>query len=285
MKDSCFVMMFTRFIRGRVLFCSTSKDGKTWTSGKEIAAIGGHNQVTNVYGNKLFSAFTYFPGRSGDKQTNIYLLQTEDLGKTWKTIDNKIISTPLTDSNNIALIKDYESENKLVYIKDLNFDQEGNPVILAITSKDFRPGPGGDPREWIVVHWKDNKWNFTKVCQSFHNHDMGSLYINGPEWKIIGSTEPGPIKYGEGGEIALWTSNDEGMNWVKANDITAGSLKNNSFPRRPLNVNKKFYSFWADGDADKISESRIFFTDESCKKVWVLPYHMVQDFEKPARIK
>ena len=37
------------------------------------------------------------------------------------------------DVHSEALIKDYESEEKLVYINDLNFDSEGNPVILELS--------------------------------------------------------------------------------------------------------------------------------------------------------
>ncbi len=113
--------------------------------------MGGHHQVTNAFGNRLSSVFSYFPEGNLDRRTNLYYVHTEDFGKTWKTIDNKVLTTPITDIHSEALVKDYESENKLVYIKDLNFDSEGNPVILLLTTHDFRPGPSGDPREWIVI--------------------------------------------------------------------------------------------------------------------------------------
>ena len=71
---------------------------------------------------------------------------------------------------------------------------------------------------------------------------MGSLYITEDEWRIIGPTEPGPQKYGTGGEIALWISNDEGTNWRKAVNITANSVCNNSYARRPVNAQKDFYA-------------------------------------------
>ncbi len=284
-KDSCFLLMYTKVMRGRELYSSSSTDGKSWSVSKKLAGMGGHFQISNVYGNKLVSVFNYFPGGNLDKRTNLYLLQTDDIGKTWKTVDNKIVKTPLMEVQNEAIIKDYESEKKLVYINDLNFDSEGNPVILAIISRDFRPGPAGDPREWMIIHWKDNKWNFNKVCESPHNYDMGSLYITKGEWRIIGPTEPGPEKNGTGGEMALWISNDEGTSWRKAFNITANSIRNNSFARRPVNAQKDFYCYWADGDADKLSVSQLYFTNEKCNRVWVLPYKMKKDFEKPVRIK
>jgi hypothetical protein len=280
-----FLYLFTKYTNGRELYWSTSRDGETWSPERKLAGMGGHYQVTNMTGHKLVSVFNYHPGGNVDKRTNIYAVQTEDMGNSWKTIDGKPVEIPLSDPHNIALIKDFEAEHKLVYINDLNFDSDGNPVILAIISRDFRPGPQGNPREWMIIHWKNNKWNFHKVCESGHNYDMGSLYIEKDCWKIIGPTETGPQKYGTGGEIALWTSQDEGLTWRKISDLTQHSLRNNSYVRRPLNASSEFYSFWADGDADKLSESHLWFSDKDGKKVWELPYEMENEFMKPVRKK
>lgn len=279
-----FLYLFTKYTNGRELYWNTSTDGMTWAADQKLAGLGGHYQVTNMRGNKLVSVFNYHPGGNVDKRTNIYAVQTEDMGKTWKTIDGKSINTPLTDIHNEALIRDYESEKKLVYINDLNFDKDGNPVILAIISNDFRPGPDGDPREWTIIHWKDGKWNFHKVCTSTHNYDMGSLYIDKGYWTIIGPTEAGPQHYGAGGEIAYWTSNDDGVTWKKEKALTSGSSRNNSYVRRPLNADKAFYAFWADGDADKLSESHLYFSDKK-GNVYELPYVMQTEFSKPQKIK
>jgi hypothetical protein len=220
-----------------------------------------------------------------DKRTNIYLAQTEDMGKTWTTIDGQTLKTPLSEIKSPALVHDYESEGKTVYLNDVNFDQAGNPVILAVVSNDFRPGPKGDPREWTIIQWKNGKWNFTKVCVSTHNYDMGSLYIDKKLWRIVGPTETGPQKYGTGGEMAVWESADEGISWKKVRDITRNSLLNHSYARRPLNVHPDFYAFWADGHADQFSESRLYFTNQKGDKTWVLPYDMKDEFAKPEPVK
>ncbi len=285
MNDSCFMLMHTKVTRGREIYWTSSPDGNSWMPSQKLAGMGGHHQVTNIFGNKLVSVFSYFPGGDMDKRTNLYLVQTEDFGKTWKTIDNKILTTPITDIHSEALIKDYESEKKLVYIKDLNFDAEGNPVILVLTTHDFHPGPSGDPREWMVIHRVDNNWIFSKVCESHHNYDMGSLYTEGNEWKIIAPTQSGPQENRTGGEIELWTSTDYGVKWVKTKDVTSNSKWNNSYVRRPVNAHKDFYALWTDGDAEQISESRLYFTNEKCDRVWVLPYEMKKEFEKPKRIR
>jgi hypothetical protein len=283
-KGDGFLYLFTKYTKGRELYWTTSSDGKTWSADQKLAGLGGHYQVTNMTGKKLVSVFNYHPGGDVDKRTNIYAVQTEDMGKTWKTIDGKIIQPPLSDIKNPALIRDYEAEKKLVYINDLNFDSEGNPVILAIISNDFKPGPKGDPREWTIIHWKNGTWNFSKVCTSTHNYDMGSLYIEKNGWKIIGPTEAGPQKYGTGGEIAVWTSTDEGKTWKKEKQLTTNSLRNNSYVRRPLNASNDFYAYWADGDADKLSESHLYFADIK-GNVFELPYEMKEGDEKPVILK
>jgi hypothetical protein len=131
-------------------------------------------------------------------------------------------------------------------------------------------------------HWKNGKWNFHKVCESTHNYDMGSLYIDNDRWQIIGPTETGPQKFGTGGEMALWESKDEGATWKKIKSLTQNSLRNHSYARRPLLANNDFYGFWADGNADKFSESKLYFCNKK-GDVWTLPYNMEQDFEKPVR--
>lgn len=280
-----FFHLFTKYTKGRELYWSTSADGRTWAPDQKLAGMGGHYQLSNTHGNKVVSVFNYHPGGDVNKRTNIYAVQSDDMGKTWRTIDGKTVQPPLKEIHGQALVYDYEAEGKLVYLNDLNFDSEGNPVILAVVSKDHAPGPKGDPREWTIVHWKNGQWNYRKVCQSTHNYDMGSLYIDGKTWRIIGPTEAGPQRTGTGGEMALWESNDEGKTWSKSRNVTRNSARNHSYARRPVNVHPEFYSFWADGNADQFSESKLYFTNQKGEKVWVLPYEMNEEFAKPERLK
>lgn len=284
-NDRGFLLMHSRLKNGMEICYSSSTDGRTWSESKKLACMGGSYQVSDVYRNKLVTIFNYHPGGDIDKRTNLYLLQTDDFGKTWKTIENKVVNIPLMNAGNEALVRDFESEGKLVYLSDLNFDREGNPVILVILSRDSNPGPAGGAREWMVINRKDNKWNFSKVCESSHNYDMGSLYITDSVWRIIGPTESGPRKYRTGGEIALWVSRNEGVNWEKECDITLNSTGNNSFVRRPVNTDKDFAALWTDGDPDKFSKSYLYFTDMKCNKVWSFPYEMKREHEKPVRVR
>jgi hypothetical protein len=284
-KDYGFMLLYSKATRGLELYFSSSIDGVEWTDSQKLAGMGGHFQISEMFGHKLVTVFNYTPAGDRDKRTNLYLLQTEDMGKTWMTADNRVIATPLADVKNEALIRDYEAEGKLVYISDLNFDKDGNPVILVVLSNSHEPGPEAGAREWVVISRRDQKWNFNKVCESTHNYDMGSLFISDKEWRIIGPTEPGPRLYGTGGEVALWNSTDNGIQWVKAHNITLKSVYNNSFVRRPVNAQKEFYALWTDGNTEQLSKSCLYFTNEKCNRVYILPYEMKKEQEKPLRIK
>ena len=51
-----------------------------------------------------------------------------------------------------------------------------------------------------------------------------------------------------------------------------------------MNAEKDFYSFWADGDADKFSESHLYFSNMKGDKVWELPYRMDREYMKPVLV-
>lgn len=280
-----FLRMFTRYTNGRELYWSTSQDGKSWKLARKLASMGGQYQLSGMHNGKLVTSFVYLKGDNADTRTNLYVLQSDDMGETWKTMDGTTVKTPLTDIQNEALVKDFEAEEKLVYMNDLNFDQNGNPVILAIVSNHYQPGPKGDPREWQIFHWENGVWNISKVLESTHNYDVGSLYINGDRWEIIGPTEAGPQQYGTGGEVALWVSKNNGKDWKKKRTLTKNSPRNHSYVRRPLNAHSAFYAFWADGNADELSKSKLYFTNKKGNKVWELPYKMDGDFAKPKRLR
>jgi len=283
-----FVNLFTQYAPGthfRELWWSTSFDGVNWSYNQKLAAIFGHYQVSNQLGNRLVTAFNYHVDGHADKRTNVYFLQTEDMGLTWKSVDGQLLETPVTNVEGPALVYDYEDEGKLVYLQDINFDAEGNPIILVLVSSHFQPGPKGQPREWVVFHWKDNRWISHTVCTSTHNYDVGSLYVDDNKWFVVGPSGTGPQEWGAGGEMALWRSRNEGTNWKKVRDITNNSRFNHSYARRPVNVHPDFYAFWADGNPDEFSRSSLYFTNRKGNRVWRLPYHMDEDYQKPLRVK
>ena len=115
-----------------------------------------------------------------------------------------------------------------------------------------------------------------------NNYDHGSLYIEADgTWRVIGPTETGPQAYNPGGEMVMWTSNDEGQTWNKIKQLTHDSKFNHTFARRPLNANPEFYALWADGDGRAPSTSSLYFSNQRGDHVWRLPTKMQGEFSKP----
>jgi hypothetical protein len=278
-----FLFLHTRYADGRNLFWMTSSNGVNWSEPSKLVKIDmGDYQISWPNGGKLATAFDFHPKPLGlNGRANLYYLETSDMGKTWKTVDGKIVQPPLTTTNNPALVYDSRAENLLVYLKDINFDAHGHPVILFLTSKGFEPGPANNPRIWKTAHWNGGKWIFHEVTTSLNNYDHGSLYVEKNRWRIIGPTERGPQPYNPGGEMAMWTSADEGATWKMEKQLTRNSPRNHNYARRPLNARPDFYALWADGNGRAPSESNLYFTDQKGTHVWRLPAKMQSDFAKP----
>lgn len=119
---------------------------------------------------------------------------------------------------------------------------------------------------------------------SDHNYDMGSLMIeaNGV-WRVVAPTETGPQAFNTGGEVVMWASRDQGRHWSREKQLTQHSLKNHSYPRRPVNGHPGFYAFWADGNGRKPSSSALYFSDQA-GNVFRLPVKMNRPMMKPEKI-
>jgi len=196
------------------------------------------------------------------------------------------LTLPLVEVRNPALVHDYESEKRLVYLKDLGFDGQRRPVILFLTSGHYASGPAGDPRIWHTARWTGQQWLIREVCRSDHNYDFGSLYLESDgTWRLIAPTEPGPQPYNPGGEVAMWISRDQGATWTKLKQLTHQSPYNHTYVRRPVHAHPDFYALWADGDTRKPSASRLYFTDRDGSHVWQLPDHMEGDSAKPIPVR
>ena len=276
-----FLHCFTQYTNGRELYFRTSPDGRAWGPTRKLAGFGGHYQVTCRRGARLVTAFNWHPGGNVDKRTNLYYLETDDVGRTWRTAAGEAVTLPLDAVANPALVRDYHRDGRNVYMKDIGLDAAGRPVILVVTSGGHRPGPAAGPREWTVAHWTGDAWALHTVAESDHNYDMGSLYIEGDLWRVLGPTDPGPQPWGTGGEMVLWESRDAGAAWRKVRAVTAGSARNHAYARRPVDAHPDFYAFWADGNPFELSESHLYFTNRAGDHVWRLPAKMTEEFAKP----
>ena len=285
-----FLHLFTKYSGVRELYYESSPDGMQWSEDRKLAGIregsdeqGGHYQMSNRLGDKVVTFFNWHPNGDVDRRTNLYYLQTTDLGNTWTTVDGQEVSLPLTEVDDAARIRDYYSQGKNVYLKDVNFDENGNPVGLYISSGGHEPGPDNDPREWHVIRWNGSQWEDQVVATSDHNYDMGSLFIRGDEWMVIAPTENSPQRYGGGGEVVIWKSSDQGQHWNNATQITRQSERNHNYIRRVVNGEDPFFYFWADGNPDSLSRSEMYFGD-SQGNYWQLPYTMETDEAQPEKM-
>jgi len=280
-----FLCFFTRYKypADRTICFMTSRDGVRWSQWLRLAAIEkGHYQISAVGRDKAGTAFNFHPKEKGlNWRTNLYYIETSDLGKTWQTVDGQKLRLPVMDANNPALVHDYRAEGLRVYLKDITFDRLEKPVILFLTSRGYECGPKNDPRTWTTARWSGKEWQVRPAFVSDNNYDMGSLYIEDDgAWRIIGPTETGPQPYNTGGEMAMWTSEDLGRTWKKVKQLTEGSVYNHTYARRPVNAHPDFYAFWADGHGRKPSPSSLYFCDKE-GNVRALPREMAVDSIRP----
>ena len=244
-----FFHTYTRYTPGRELYYRTSPDGLAWSDEKKLAGLEGHYQTSERVGDRLITAFNRHPGRNVDRRTDLYYMESADMGETWTTADGTVLTTPLTSADCPARIRNYSSnpdpaDNALVYIHDTAADADGRPVILYLTAKDHRPGPNGAPRTWMIARWTGGKWLFHPVSTSTHNYDTGSLHIGEDgTWQVIGPLGVGPQKWGAGGEIEQWTSTDQGATWAKQRAVTRNSPRNHGYARRPRNAGRPPHRF------------------------------------------
>ncbi|HNR30475.1 MAG TPA: BNR-4 repeat-containing protein [Candidatus Hydrogenedentes bacterium] len=287
LPDGGFLFLHTWYQGGRGLYWMTSPDGRAWSERRVLAHIAqGHYQISWPCGHRVGTAFNYHPQDLGlNFRTNVYYVETVDMGKTWTTVDGRVLDTPLTTVDNPALVHDYESEGLKVYMCDVNYDAEQHPILLYLVSKGWEPGPENGPRTWHTAHWTGAAWAIHRLTDSDNNYDMGSLYVEpGGLWRVIAPTETGPQPYNPGGEVAMWTSSDAGATWTKARQLTANSEYNHTYVRRPVNAHPGFYAFWADGHGRRPSESRLYFYSLESDTVYRLPFSITGETAEPEAV-
>jgi len=282
-----FVAFFTHYSNpaDRTSMFMHSADGLAWSKWQRLAAIEkGHYQISAARDHKAACAFNYHPAPKGlNWRTNLYYMATMDAGKTWQTAAGQRLSLPITKPQSAALVHDYEADQRLVYLKDLRLDGQGHPVILYITSKGFQSGPGNNPRRWKIARWNGEQWLRHRITTSDNNYDMGSLYIEGKVWRVIGPTQAGPQAWNPGGEMVMWTSRNRGETWLPARQLTSKSQRNHTYARRPVNAHPDFFALWADGHGRQPSKSQLYFSNRS-GQVFLLPPRMTEKFARPILI-
>jgi hypothetical protein len=273
-----FIHLFTKYTGIRELYFETSKDGIKWSEDQKLAGIkakgeahGGHYQVSAVHDGKGMTFFNRHIEGSADKRTDLYYLESKDLGKTWQAADGVDQNIPLAEVAQGQVV-DYNKDKKYVYLKDMTVDGNGNPMCLYVVSNSHEPGPDFGPREWKLTHWTGTTWETHHITTSDHNYDMGSIYVEDNSWKIIAPLSPGAKPHQAGGDIEVWSSSDRGRTWAKENELTKNSRFNHTYVRRPENAQGDFKAFWADGDPTRFSQSRLYYLGKD-GSVRQMPYH------------
>ncbi len=287
LPEGGFCFLHTRYGGGRRLYCQRSSDGRSWGESVLLAAIeSGHYQVSGQRGEKIGTAFNFHPQEVGlNARTNLYYLETRDGGETWTNARGERVTLPVVVKDNAALVHEYQSNGRLVYLKTVQFTPAGHPVILYLTSGGFEAGPKNDPRTWKTAHWTGAEWVVRDVTTSTHNYDFGAMYLEADDrWRLIAPTEPGPQPTSAGGEVVMWISRDQGESWTQVKQLTKDSPRNHTYVRQPLDAHPDFYAFWADGHGLEKSESRLYFCDRD-GRVWQLPTKMTGETAKPLRVK
>ncbi len=286
-----FLHLFTKYTGVRELYWEQSRDGRQWSDDRKLAGIreagdsrGGHYQVSARDGVHAGTFFNRHPNGSVDRRTDLYYLQTDDNGSTWSSVDGRELVTPLVEVENPARVFDYASQGRNVYLKDMGFDRDGNPVLLYLTSGGHQPGPPNAPRRFKAASWDGGQWKTSEICETDHNYDMGSLYLSEDRWVAWLPSLPGTHADHAGGEVSIWESRDRGVSWSMTRQVTRQSPLNHNYARRPVDASDPFYCFWADGDPTGLSESRLYFAESSGERVWRLPYEMSGEFGRPERV-
>lgn len=268
------LLLHTRYKGGRVLHAMNSPDGMNWSEPRALAHIDeGHYQVSQVYGNRIATAFNFHPqGKGLNHRTNVYYMESSDAGHTWSNVHGQELSVPLIEVDNPALVADFASKGQLCYMRCVRFTSQGQPVILFVKSGGYQSGPQNDPRQFMTAHWTGTEWEIRQAMKCDNNYDFADLEIREDGiWQISGATQEGPQAYNTGGEIAIWHSHDEGASWQFVKQLTMQSTYNHNFPRKPENAHRDFYLLWADGHARQLSDSVLYFTDRDGTAIWKLP--------------
>lgn len=257
---------------------SGSGDAIVWnetsTSDTRLMDFGGHYAISRRRGEKTGIVANWHNGGL-DHRTNLYYLESTDFGATWTTANGTTLPGALTSSSNPALVHTFNSNDELVYVKSLDFDANGKPVILFVTvpdgdnvGHDAGPHSGGGydaiagRRKVRTAHYNGSSWDIREVTTTDHNYDHGEIWVDDEgNWHVLGAFVDGPQEWGCGGDIALYSSGDQGATWTLDKQLTSAESLNMTYPRLVEDADDGFFALWADGDGwgEATSHSSLYF--------------------------
>lgn len=143
-------------------------------------------------------------------------------------------------------------------------------MISYIKSKGPNPGIEDGPHEYNTIAFSGINWREDTLATVDHNYDFGSLYFEQNKWMTIAPTGNYPYEFNTGGELEIWEKSNYLSKWTKKKRLTTVSDNNHSYPRKPINYNRDFMAFWADGNPREPSASRLHFSNYA-GEVFTLP--------------
>lgn len=265
-----FMLVHVRRIDEKPRLCySTSRDGLTWSEPAIVATFGeGQSGISGRYKNKIGIAFSFRPpGEAVDSRTDLYYVETSDLGKTWQVFPRADVTLPLTEPQNTAFVFDHN--NWKAYLRDLTFDTRGNPIAFYLMRHGRRHLPAPESRVWTTSRWTGREWETTGAMFADSDNDAGCLEVDKIVWFATVPSRSGPQSNSSGGEIMRWRSEDAGRSWYRW-PLTPNTTVNHNWVRRVMDGKPEFSTIWADGNTREFSPSRLYFADRP-GNVYALP--------------
>lgn len=276
-----FMLLHTRVVNEQPrVFFSISPDGLAWSKPVQLTTLGlGDSCISGQSRNKVGIALTYQPeGIASDDRTNLYYLETSDLGKTWQGFPRRAVGVPLTEVRNPALVNDYGTQWR-VFLRGLTFSQMGNPTVLYIARHTSKAMASQSSRLWTLSRWASRDWETAVTLYSDSDFDGGDMAMDRLTWYMTVPTIAGPQPNAAGGDLVRWKSQDGGRSWYPLR-LTHDCTLNQNWPRHPVEASPGLDFIWADGNPRKPSGSRIYFADRP-GNTYVLPATMKDEVSKP----
>ncbi len=275
--------------------CRFSTDGAlTWSDPVDIAAFGVADNARGasefaIYGStvaeegphprKLHFAFSRLGGGTPEevatkhlwgRRYNLYYTRSDDGGRTWRRSDGTQYDLPTGEEQAEKL---YDSGTRGVWIKDIQLDLDGNPMILFLEGEveTFHAW-------WKVARQTPDGWEIADVTESDHMYDAGALMVFARDdirmWGASGDNQP----HEDGGEIEEFTSTGGGATWSLTRRLTEGSQYSHNHVK-PIMGHRDgpgdVRAIWSYGDSRKPPETddvRLYYIGDGMDRGREIPF-------------
>ena len=220
-------------------FTTTRDRGRTWAEPRAVVDFGCPSEArgcaecsiygitigdTGDYPRRVHFAWSRLGGGTLEeiaskhlwaRRYNIYYACTDDGGRTWRRSDGTPYTLPIDEEQ---AEKVYDCGQRGVWLKDIQLDADGRPLVLFIDSV-----PETYESRWLVARLLPSAWQMSQVAESDHMYDDGGLlYMAEDDIRVYAPTTAVQPRQ-DGGEIEEWRSTDGGKTWANTAHITAGS--------------------------------------------------------------